>query len=45
METDKRKECNFLGRTYSDGSQTIGNGQLCYCVRGKWERVVLVSGI
>lgn len=45
MTEDRFKNCFFKERAYPHGSEMGQGGGLIRCNDGKWEAVVLVSGI
>ncbi|MFZ2447929.1 MAG: hypothetical protein WAW37_16350 [Syntrophobacteraceae bacterium] len=45
MAIKKRKGCKVNGRLYSEGAEIFDNGKILDCVQGRWEPLVLVSGI
>jgi len=45
MDFCTKNECRMDGRCFRNGADIVARGRLLDCVNGKWEEVVLVSGI
>lgn len=45
MDFDKKNNCRLDGRHYPNGADIVDRGKLLDCVDGRWEEVLLVSGI
>ncbi len=45
MDFDDPHECRMDGRRYPNGTDIVAEGRLVDCVDGKWEEVILTSGI
>jgi hypothetical protein len=45
MVGDKKGRCEYKHRSYPHGTEISEGGRLMDCINGRWESVVLVSGI